>query len=240
MGKVSYPALQNALQSRHNACDGVSNNVPQSHVKSNGRDGVTIAYLGITPDWICSIKNCGSFFKQWDGAHHLNTILHDSRRHGMIRNWISEINCFHKLMQLLLIKTIILSSKEIAQRLRPKAKKHYLGRASMLNKNKILSYCQTLRYVQIYWYKHNWKVVLHYVKLIKPLFFHTRFLKSGPTHRKQVVNPRFHTPQGQSVVNPWIPLKIILIEKLNMTQRSHKSVCSIQYSKIQCHYASLS
>ena len=45
------------------------------------------------------------------------------------------------------------------------------------------------------------KFVLHYAKFTKPLSFHTRFPKSGPTHSRQVLNPQHQTPQGQSITN---------------------------------------
>ena len=46
-------------------------------------------------------------------------------------------------------------------------------------------------YFYIYICKHikNEKVVLHYVKLINPLSFPTRFAKSGPTYRRQPSAP---------------------------------------------------
>ena len=43
------------------------------------------------------------------------------------------------------------------------------------------------------------KVVIHYVKLRNPLSIQTKFPKSWPTYRTQVVNQRHQTPQGQSV-----------------------------------------
>ena len=54
--------------------------------------------------------------------------------------------------------------------------------------------------------ENNEKVVLHNVKLTNPLSFQTRFPKSGPTHWRQVGNPRHQTPQGQSVAKPGTPL----------------------------------
>ena len=50
------------------------------------------------------------------------------------------------------------------------------------------------------------KTSLHYVKPTTPLQFVSRFPKSGPTYRRQVVNPRPQTPQGQSVAKPETPL----------------------------------
>ena len=65
----------------------------------------------------------------------------------------------------------------------------------------------------------------------KPLSSQTWFLKRGPTLSRQVVNPPYQTPQGQSVAKPGTPLWNILVENLNMTWRRPKVTCSIQYSK---------
>ena len=46
------------------------------------------------------------------------------------------------------------------------------------------------------------KYVLHYVKLITPLSFQTRFSKRQPAYNGQVVNPLRQTPQAQSVAKP--------------------------------------
>ena len=46
------------------------------------------------------------------------------------------------------------------------------------------------------------KVVLHYVKLTNPLAFQTRFPKSVPTYRRQVVNSWQQMLQGQSIAKP--------------------------------------
>ena len=73
-----------------------------------------------------------------------------------------------------------------------------------VNENKVLHvYCKALRCETI---KNNKKVVFPYVKHTKLLSFLTRFPKSGPTYRGQVVNPRHQTPQGQSVAKPGTPI----------------------------------
>ena len=59
--------------------------------------------------------------------------------------------------------------------------------------------------------------IIHYVKPTAQLLFKIRFPKGGPTCRRQVVNPRHQTPQGQSVAKPETPLQNILVEKLDMT-----------------------
>ena len=53
---------------------------------------------------------------------------------------------------------------------------------------------------------------INYVKSTAQLLFKIRFLKGGPTWRRQVVNPRHQTPQGQSVAKPEIPLQNIQVE----------------------------
>ena len=50
--------------------------------------------------------------------------------------------------------------------------------------------------------KKQQKSCFLYVKLTNLLSFSTRFPKSVPTYRRQVVNPRHRTPQGQSVAKP--------------------------------------
>ena len=55
----------------------------------------------------------------------------------------------------------------------------------------------------------------HFTSLVKPtaeLLFRIRFPKGGPTCRRQVVNPRHQTPQGQSVAKPETPLQNIQVE----------------------------
>ena len=41
------------------------------------------------------------------------------------------------------------------------------------------------------------RYIIHYVKPTAQLLFKIRFPKGGPTCRRQVVNPRHQTPQGQ-------------------------------------------
>ena len=56
------------------------------------------------------------------------------------------------------------------------------------------------------------RFIIHYVKPTAQLLFKIRFSKSGPTCRRQVVNPRHQTPQGQSVAKPETPLQNIQVE----------------------------
>ena len=56
------------------------------------------------------------------------------------------------------------------------------------------------------------RFIIHYVKPTAQLLFKIRFPKGGPTRRRQVVNPRHQTPQGQSVAKPETPLQNIQVE----------------------------
>ena len=51
------------------------------------------------------------------------------------------------------------------------------------------------------------KFVLQYVKLTNPPSFQTWFPKSGPTYRRQVVNPRHQTPQGNQSQSLELPCR---------------------------------
>ena len=53
------------------------------------------------------------------------------------------------------------------------------------------------------------RLIIHYVKPTAQLLFKIWFPKGGPTCRRQVVNPRHQTPQGQSVAKPETPLQMI-------------------------------
>ena len=56
------------------------------------------------------------------------------------------------------------------------------------------------------------RFIIHYIKPTAQLLFKIRFPKGGPTYRRQVVNPRHQTPQGQSVAKPETPLQNIQVE----------------------------
>ena len=58
----------------------------------------------------------------------------------------------------------------------------------------------------------NIRFIIHYVKPTAQLLFKIRFPKGGPTCRRQVVNTRHQTPQGQSVAKPETPLQNIQVE----------------------------
>ena len=61
----------------------------------------------------------------------------------------------------------------------------------------------TIAYVKI---QNNEDLQSHYVKPTAQLLFKSRFPKSGQKYKRQVVNPRHQTLQGQSVAKPEIHL----------------------------------
>ena len=71
----------------------------------------------------------------------------------------------------------------------------------------MIVYVKTQKYIRF---------IIHYVKSTAQLLFKTRFPKSGPKCRRQVVNPRYQTPQGQSVAKPETPLQNIQVELLDV------------------------
>ena len=60
--------------------------------------------------------------------------------------------------------------------------------------------------------KKKWRYTIYYVKPTAQLLFKNRFPKGGPTCRRQVVNPRHQTSQGQPVAKPETPLHNIQVE----------------------------
>ena len=104
--------------------------------------------------------------------------------------------------------------------------KHYMRHENKVNENNILSYCRASRCETI---KHS-KKCCPLCQTYKPTIIQTRFPKGGPPYR-QVVNPRHQASQGQSVEKPGTTLQNILVGNVNMTQRSPKVTCSIQYSR---------
>ena len=63
-------------------------------------------------------------------------------------------------------------------------------------------------YIIAYVKTHEKRFIIHYVKPTAQLLFP----QGGPTCRRQVVNPRHQTPQGQSVAKPETPLQNIQVE----------------------------
>ena len=53
---------------------------------------------------------------------------------------------------------------------------------------------------------------MQYVKPTAQLVFENSFPKGEPTCRRQVVNPRYQTSQGQSVAKPETPQQNIQVE----------------------------
>ena len=81
-----------------------------------------------------------------------------------------------------------------------------LEKQKMISKDKAEKWCiktSIIAYVKI---QKKWRHTIHYVKPTAQLLFKNRFPKGGPTCRRQVVNPRRQTPQGQSVAKPETPL----------------------------------
>ena len=60
--------------------------------------------------------------------------------------------------------------------------------------------------------KKKKRYTIHCAKPTAQLVFENRFLKGGPTCRRQVVNPRHQTSQGQSVAKPETPQQNIVVE----------------------------
>ena len=67
-------------------------------------------------------------------------------------------------------------------------------------------------YIIAYVITQKIRYIIHYVKPTAKLLFKIRFQKGGPTCRRQVVNPRHQTPQGQSAAKSETPLQNIQVE----------------------------
>ena len=79
------------------------------------------------------------------------------------------------------------------------------------------------------------KKKLYHIKPKKQLSFQTRFSKSWPTHKKQVVNSRQQTPQGQTAAKSWtlryiIQLLPILKRQLGHTKQPYTRVDDKEYT----------
>ena len=72
-------------------------------------------------------------------------------------------------------------------------------------KTYIIAYVKTHKKIKI-------RFIIHYVKPTAQLLFKIWFPKGGPTCRRQVVNPRYQMPQGQSVAKPETPMQNIQVE----------------------------
>ena len=105
--------------------------------------------------------------------------------------------------------------------------KHCLRRENKANKNMVLMYYEMLRHMHA-WIEANkkekGKVFCMSKNLQTTKCFKNIFPKSGPTHRRLVVNPRHQTPQGQSVTKPGTSLKFPSWEyKFDMKESDGKS-----------------
>ena len=58
----------------------------------------------------------------------------------------------------------------------------------------------------------KWRYTIQYVKPTAQLVFKIDFQKVDQHERRQVVNPRHQTSQGQSVAKPETPLQNIKVE----------------------------
>ena len=88
----------------------------------------------------------------------------------------------------------------------------YLKKKEYLRKqNRKMIWC-IKTYIIAYVKTQKIRYTIHYVKTTAQLLFKIRFPKGGTTCRRQVVNPRHQTPQGQSVAKPETPLQNIQIE----------------------------
>ena len=67
-------------------------------------------------------------------------------------------------------------------------------------------------YINAYVKTQKIRFIIHYVEPTAQLLFKIRFPKGGPTCRRQVVNPRYQSLQGQSVAKPETPLQNIQVE----------------------------
>ena len=104
--------------------------------------------------------------------------------------------------------------KNIYLRIKDKAKKNYMMYQDIYD-----CICRNTK---------KWRYTIQYVKPTAQLVFNNRFPKGGQTGRRQVVNPRHQTSQGQSVAKPETPLQN---KQINL--RTRFSVCTL-YPIIKC------
>ena len=111
-----------------------------------------------------------------------------------------------------------------------KNKEHYLR-----SKDKAEKAYDVSRHIRLHMskYKKKWRFTIHYVKPTAQQLFKSQFSKSASTYRRQVVNPRHQTLQGQSVSKPETPLQSIQAEQLDVTWRGPMAPCWIRYSEIR-------
>ena len=112
-----------------------------------------------------------------------------------------------------------------------KNKEHYLRNKDRAKKSCIKTY--TIAYVKIL---KKRIYTIHYVKPTAQLLFKSRFPKSGQTYRRQVVNPRHQTPQGQSVAKPETPLQNIIFSIVYDTVYPMKYAHSFRFAVLCCGY----
>ena len=111
------------------------------------------------------------------------------------------------LVQIEIIKTT--SMGNVSTGVLDQNKEHYLRRK---NKAEKIIWCiktYIVAYVKI---QKQWRFIIHYAKPTAQRLFKSRFLKSGPTYRRQVVSPRYKMPQRQLVPKPETHLHNILVK----------------------------
>ena len=81
-------------------------------------------------------------------------------------------------------------------------------------KDKAIKSYDVLRHIQLYMSKYDKNEESQ--SIMPNCCLNVEFQKSGPTYRRQVVNSRHQTPQGQSVAKPVTPLYNILVEYLDV------------------------
>ena len=111
-----------------------------------------------------------------------------------------------------------------------------------MNKNKVLSYCEALRYMQNV-IENNEKVVPRYIKLTNPPLFQTRFPKSGPIYRWQPNTARtigckaWNSPVEYPTVYPkkyahgFVVLCFVVVMQSFIMNSHHNELPQCQWSK---------
>ena len=89
--------------------------------------------------------------------------------------------------------------------------------------------------------QNKWRYNIQYVKPTAQLVFKNRFSKGGPTCRRQVVNPRHQTSQGQSVAKPivlceWLSKHIWPMLLIEWVCKQLNLYVSMAAEKIYCHW----
>ena len=110
-------------------------------------------------------------------------------------------------------------------------KEHYLkSKDNAENSHDVLQHIQ----LHLSKYENKWRSTSHYVILTDQLLFKSRFSKSGQTYRRQVVNPRHQTPQGQSLAKPMDDSSTLLVfKRIRFEAQFTPSIC-VSENEISC------